>query len=181
MTLSANPGSGARPDRHGDLPGADIARHLARHGVNVEVHRIENPGRVRRRRDSQSDRGRIHRPDGDGRVRPRPGARDPARRRDPRRAPAHDGSGAGFALTHGRRPSPADARPPGPGSARPPGGVATNRRRLCEERHYREGDVRYEGNVSKSNFGAGCSLEMLNCVVVTPCTWIGMEPLEGQE
>ena len=41
VTLSANPGSGARPDRHGDLPGADIARHLARHGVNVEVHRIE--------------------------------------------------------------------------------------------------------------------------------------------
>ena len=41
VTLSANPGSGSRPDRHGDLPGADIARHLARHGVNVEVHRIE--------------------------------------------------------------------------------------------------------------------------------------------
>ena len=41
VTLSANPGSGPRPDRHGDLPGADIARHLARHGVNVEVHRIE--------------------------------------------------------------------------------------------------------------------------------------------
>ena len=41
VTISANPGSGPRPDRHGDLPGADIARHLARHGVNVEVHRIE--------------------------------------------------------------------------------------------------------------------------------------------
>jgi len=41
VTLSANPGSGPKPDRHGDLPGADIARHLARHGVNVEVHRIE--------------------------------------------------------------------------------------------------------------------------------------------
>ena len=41
VTLSANPGSGPRPDRHSDLPGADIARHLARHGVNVEVHRIE--------------------------------------------------------------------------------------------------------------------------------------------
>ena len=41
MTLSANPASGARPDRHGDIPGADIARHLARHDVNVEVHRIE--------------------------------------------------------------------------------------------------------------------------------------------
>ena len=41
VSLSANPGSGPRPDRHGDLPGADIARHLARHGVNVEVHRIE--------------------------------------------------------------------------------------------------------------------------------------------
>ena len=41
VTLSANPGSGARPDRHGELPGADVARHLARHGVNVEVHRVE--------------------------------------------------------------------------------------------------------------------------------------------
>ena len=30
-----------KPDRHGDLPGADIARHLARHGVNVEVQRVE--------------------------------------------------------------------------------------------------------------------------------------------
>ena len=39
--ISADPDSGPRPDRHGDLPGADIARHLARHGVNLEVHRIE--------------------------------------------------------------------------------------------------------------------------------------------
>ena len=38
MTLSANPDSGA--GEHGELPGADIARHLARHGVRVDVERI---------------------------------------------------------------------------------------------------------------------------------------------
>ena len=41
VVLSANPGSGSLSARHGDLPGADIARHLARHGVNVEVQRID--------------------------------------------------------------------------------------------------------------------------------------------
>ena len=40
ITLSANPDSGGRSDRHGDLPGADIARHLARHGVRVEAQRL---------------------------------------------------------------------------------------------------------------------------------------------
>ena len=38
VTLSANPDSGAR--EHGEIPGADIARHLARHGVRVEVHQV---------------------------------------------------------------------------------------------------------------------------------------------
>ena len=91
-----------RPDRHGDLPGADIARHLARHGVNVEVPPDRDPRRVHRRHAAEPDRGRVHRPARDGRVRPRPGARDLARRSDPRPAPAHDGSGAGVALTIGR-------------------------------------------------------------------------------
>ena len=40
VTLSANPDAGGRSDRHGDLPGADIARHLARHGVRVEAQRL---------------------------------------------------------------------------------------------------------------------------------------------
>lgn len=38
VTLSANPDSGA--GEHGDLSGADIAQHLARHGVRVDVERI---------------------------------------------------------------------------------------------------------------------------------------------
>lgn len=42
VVLTANPGSGPHPDRHGDVPGADIARHLARHGVNVDVQRMES-------------------------------------------------------------------------------------------------------------------------------------------
>ena len=40
VTLSANPDTGGRSDRHGDIPGADIARHLARHGVRVEAQRL---------------------------------------------------------------------------------------------------------------------------------------------
>ena len=40
VTLSANPESGA--GHHGELPGADIARHLARHGVRVEVQRVSS-------------------------------------------------------------------------------------------------------------------------------------------
>ena len=38
LVLSANP----EPGRHGALPGADIARHLARHDVKVEIQRIES-------------------------------------------------------------------------------------------------------------------------------------------
>lgn len=45
VVLSANPESGPASGRHGDIPGADIARHLARHGVNVEVQRVET-GRI---------------------------------------------------------------------------------------------------------------------------------------
>ena len=41
LVLSANPESGPEPDQHGEVPGADIARHLARHDVRVETHRIE--------------------------------------------------------------------------------------------------------------------------------------------
>ena len=40
VTLSANPGTSGDPGRHGDVPGADIARHLARHGVRVEAQRL---------------------------------------------------------------------------------------------------------------------------------------------
>ena len=38
VTLSANPDSGAAD--HERIPGADIARHLARHGVRVEAQRV---------------------------------------------------------------------------------------------------------------------------------------------
>jgi nucleotide-binding universal stress UspA family protein len=31
-------------DAHGDLPGADIALHLARHGIDVDVQRLEGQG-----------------------------------------------------------------------------------------------------------------------------------------
>ncbi|SDG29063.1 Universal stress protein family protein [Limimonas halophila] len=37
--LVANAGKDSR--KHGDEPGADIALHLARHGIHVEVHRTE--------------------------------------------------------------------------------------------------------------------------------------------
>ena len=37
--VSVNPRSG--PSGHGEEPGADIGAHLARHGVKVEVHRLE--------------------------------------------------------------------------------------------------------------------------------------------
>lgn len=40
VTLSANPDSGA--GQHGELPGADIPRHLARHGVHVDVQRVSS-------------------------------------------------------------------------------------------------------------------------------------------
>src|SRR2546427_7643591 len=33
-----------RPARHGQEPGADIARHLARHGAQVEVRRLSSRG-----------------------------------------------------------------------------------------------------------------------------------------
>ena len=33
-----------RPAGHGEEPGADIARHLARHGVHVEVRRLSSGG-----------------------------------------------------------------------------------------------------------------------------------------
>jgi len=34
-----------RPEGHGQEPGADIARHLARHGAHVEVRRVSSGGR----------------------------------------------------------------------------------------------------------------------------------------
>lgn len=40
VTLSANPDS--RAGQHGEHPGADIARHLARHGVRVEIQRVSS-------------------------------------------------------------------------------------------------------------------------------------------
>ena len=40
VTLSANPDSGT--GETGELPGADIARHLARHGVRVDVQRASS-------------------------------------------------------------------------------------------------------------------------------------------
>lgn len=39
--LSVNPISGKSDGYHGEMPGADIALHLARHGVNVEAQRVE--------------------------------------------------------------------------------------------------------------------------------------------
>jgi nucleotide-binding universal stress UspA family protein len=33
-----------RREGHGQEPGADIARHLARHGARVEVHRLSSGG-----------------------------------------------------------------------------------------------------------------------------------------
>ena len=40
VVLSANPDSGA--GKHGEVPGADIARHLARHGVRIDVQRASS-------------------------------------------------------------------------------------------------------------------------------------------
>jgi nucleotide-binding universal stress UspA family protein len=40
VTLSANPDTGDK--QHGELPGADIARHLARHGVRVDAQRVSS-------------------------------------------------------------------------------------------------------------------------------------------
>ena len=40
VALSANPDPGA--GKHGELPGADIARHLARHGVRVDAERASS-------------------------------------------------------------------------------------------------------------------------------------------
>src|SRR5258708_25906777 len=34
-----------RPESHGQEPGADIARHLARHGAHVEVLRLSSDGK----------------------------------------------------------------------------------------------------------------------------------------
>src|SRR5260370_39826701 len=34
-----------RPEGHGQEPGADIARHLARHGAHVEVRRASSGGK----------------------------------------------------------------------------------------------------------------------------------------
>jgi nucleotide-binding universal stress UspA family protein len=34
-----------RPEGHGQEPGADIARHLARHGAQVEVRRLSSGGK----------------------------------------------------------------------------------------------------------------------------------------
>ena len=42
IVLSANPDSSPSHGSHGELPGADIARHLARHGVRVEVQRLDS-------------------------------------------------------------------------------------------------------------------------------------------
>ena len=33
-----------RPEGHGQEPGADIARHLARHGAHVEIRRMSSAG-----------------------------------------------------------------------------------------------------------------------------------------
>ena len=40
VTLAANPDTGDK--QHGELPGADIARHLARHGVRVDIQRVSS-------------------------------------------------------------------------------------------------------------------------------------------
>jgi nucleotide-binding universal stress UspA family protein len=40
--VTINPESG--PDAHGEVPGADIARHLARHGLPVTVRRVAGSG-----------------------------------------------------------------------------------------------------------------------------------------
>ena len=45
VVFSANPESSGRRGKHGEIPGADIARHLARHDVKVEVQRLDS-GRV---------------------------------------------------------------------------------------------------------------------------------------
>ncbi len=41
LTFSVDPEE--RGDRHGPIPGADLARHLARHGVNVKVEKLNAP------------------------------------------------------------------------------------------------------------------------------------------
>ncbi len=40
-TLSVNPTAGETAGTHGDVPGADIARHLARHGIKVEAQQLQ--------------------------------------------------------------------------------------------------------------------------------------------
>ena len=42
VTLSVNPRSGDEAGSHGEMPGADIASHLARHGVKVEAQTIHS-------------------------------------------------------------------------------------------------------------------------------------------
>ncbi len=41
-TLAVNPRSGAVAGSHGEVPGADISLHLARHGVKVEAQAIDS-------------------------------------------------------------------------------------------------------------------------------------------
>ena len=40
VTLSINPHGGAQAGTHGEIPGADIATHLARHGISVEAQQL---------------------------------------------------------------------------------------------------------------------------------------------
>ena len=42
VVFAANPDAGGSRGTHGEIPGADIARHLARHDVHVDVQRVDS-------------------------------------------------------------------------------------------------------------------------------------------
>ena len=106
--VSVNPG--AQPFGHGEEPGADIGLHLARHGIKVEVERVEGARAGHGERDPLAPRQPGRRPSGDGRLRPFAAARVRARRRDPDDPCRDDRAGADVALRRARTPSVEEVR-----------------------------------------------------------------------
>ena len=74
-------------ERRNEVAGADIAEHLARHGLKIELKSITDKDERRREHDFEPRRGQLRRPRRDGRLRSLAAARIRSRRRDARNAP----------------------------------------------------------------------------------------------
>ena len=107
--LAVNPDD--RPNPQGEEPGADIALHLARHGVTAKVEHVDRADDPGCRGAAEQGLGAGGGPDRGRRLWPFPAAGDGAGRRHPDAAAADDRAGADVALRGGWRGGAPPRRP----------------------------------------------------------------------